>query len=83
MKAIITDIMNEQTFNRTSQEWTNTISLFSESEFGRIHSEFELTHDDKIHEDDKDRFKTLAKATGHSLKSLKARIWQGTIVSIQ
>jgi len=81
MKTIITDIMNEEQFD--GNEWISTISIWSQNEFGIINSQFELTHEHKIQDQDKNRFRTLSKSVGLSQKDLKTRIFNGTFISIQ
>ena len=81
MKTIITDIMNEEQFD--GNEWISTISIWSQNEFGIINSQFELTHEHKIQNQDKNRFRTLSKSVGLSQKDLKTRIFNGTFISIQ
>lgn len=81
MKTIITDIMNEEQFD--GNEWISTISIWSQNEFGIINSQFELTHEHKIQNQDKNRFRTLSKSVGLSQTDLKTRIFNGTFISIQ
>lgn len=81
MKTIITDIMNEEQFD--GNEWISTISIWSQNEFGIINSQFELTHEHKIQDQDKNRFRTLSKSVGLSQEDLKTRIFNGTFISIQ
>lgn len=77
----INDILNEEQFD--GNEWINTISIWSQNEFGIINSQFELTHEHKIQDQDKNRFRTLSKSVGLSQKDLKTRIFNGTFISIQ
>ena len=81
MKTIITDIINQEQFD--GNEWISTISIWLQNEFGIIDSQFELTHEHKIQDQDKNRFRTLSKSLGLSQKDLKTRIFNGTFISIQ
>ena len=81
MKTIITDIMNEEQFD--GNEWVSTISIWLQNEFEITNSQFELTHEHKIQDQDKNRFRTLSKSVGLSQKDFKTRIFNGTFISIQ
>lgn len=83
MKTKITEVFNQETFDRDQQEWITTITVWWSNEFGTNNSEFELTHDHKIQDHDKERFKVLAQAVGISQKELKKRIFHGSMISIQ